>query len=67
MDKSDAKTGEGGANTTTRIEQAIVRVRGLNVMLDADLAALYGSAFGRSSRPRDHTCHTCARGSGYGS
>jgi hypothetical protein len=42
MDKSDAKTGEGGANTAARIERAIVRVRGLNVMLDANLAALYG-------------------------
>jgi len=32
----------GRMSTTTRIERAIVRLRGQNVMVDADLAALYG-------------------------
>lgn len=42
MDKTNRKAPDGGTGSTARIERAIVRVRGLNVILDADLAALYG-------------------------
>ncbi len=42
MDSKDPKVGKSGADMTAQIERAIVRLRGQNVMLDADLAALYG-------------------------
>jgi hypothetical protein len=40
----DASTAPNGARSRERIERTILRRRGVNVMLDADLAALYGVA-----------------------
>lgn len=42
MDRVTVKANKRRSAAAVRIERAIVLVRGLNVMLDADLAALYG-------------------------